>query len=617
MAVLDDEVTTLPEPPSPGPDEASSSTVGRLRSRIRSARISAVSLLFYSAVAVLQFRDTWASPRGRWIGVDGDPPTQMWFLTWPPSALLAGDNPFYTSHLNYPDGVNLMWNTLMPLAGIVLAPVTWALGPVFAWNLLVTGGVVLSAWTACLLAHRYSRSWPASTVGGLVFGFSPYMMAHAFGHANLTFLALVPIVFLLIDELVVRQRHSARLTGAVLGVVLSAQLMIGAEILASMALCGAVAVAVLAALRPAEARDRLAYVMRGVVATGAVSLVLLAWPLWVLIYGHHRVRGGNIQPPGHYFTDLVELVRPTGLQRLAPSWSAEGALNFAPVGLEWNGYIGVPLFALVAWITWRLRSMLVVKVLAILAGSMTVFALGRELRVDGRHTGIPLPFRALEPLPVVGNMLSNRLMLYVYLCIGLLLAIFLGAVHASGSRWRVGAAYVVTLAAVLPLLPAQPHPSSEAAIPAFFEDDSQVERISPGAVAVVLPYTVGPASARPMLWQAATGMRYRMPSGYFVGADSEGRPKIGPTSHSVAMEVLGGFNDAQLEPAGGPDDVESIRAEFRRWGVEVVIVGPMRHWRQEAIALISDVVGASPEQTHDVSVWWDVDDALSHSTSQT
>jgi hypothetical protein len=39
----------------------------------------------------------------------------MWFLRWMPFALEHGYDLLVTHHLNYPDGVNLMWNTSLPL----------------------------------------------------------------------------------------------------------------------------------------------------------------------------------------------------------------------------------------------------------------------------------------------------------------------------------------------------------------------------------------------------------------------------------------------------------------------------------------------------------------------
>lgn len=564
-------------------------------------------LLFFSALAVAQFREAWVNPRERWIGVDGDATAQMWFLSWTPRALLDGQNPFFTDHLNYPDGVNLMWNTLMPLLGVVVAPVTWMSGPVLSYNLLITGGVALSAWTASTLAYRYSGSWPASTVAGLIFGFSPYMMAHAWGHLNLTFLVLVPVGFLLIDDLLVRQRRASWVTGAGLGAVLAAQFLISQEVLATMALCAVVALLVLAVMRPAEARRRAPYVVRGLCATGVVALVLCAWPLWMMLRGPGRIGSGKIHSDP-YYTDLAEFVRPTSLQQFASSWAGNGAHVWGRYVHEWNGYLGIPLLVLVGYIVWCYRSRFVVKALAIVAAAVALLSLGPDLRLDGRLTGIPLPFRLMEQLPVVEQVLPQRLMAYVFLCVGLLVAVFLGRQPASASRRRVGLTYAIVLVALLPLVPSQPQATSAVAVPEFFEHDGRVTQLGDDAVVVNLPNAT-PGDAHSMLRQAVADMRFRTPFGYFVGADGDGRPTVGPTTYSTAGAVLSAdtYGRVRLPEeayARSPAVVEAIRADFRRWGVDAVVVGPM-YERPAVIALLTDVLGRPPEETQGVAVWWE------------
>jgi hypothetical protein len=52
----------------------------------------------------------------------GDQGQEVWFLGWPAYALAHGLNPFYSTWMNHPRGVNLMANTSMPLLGILGRP---------------------------------------------------------------------------------------------------------------------------------------------------------------------------------------------------------------------------------------------------------------------------------------------------------------------------------------------------------------------------------------------------------------------------------------------------------------------------------------------------------------
>ncbi len=80
-------------------------------------------LLVFLGLAVWMFLPAWSSPATRTMrGGDGDPAIFIWFLRWVPFALEHGHDLLVTHHLNYPDGVNLMWNT-------IAAPARAAAGP--------------------------------------------------------------------------------------------------------------------------------------------------------------------------------------------------------------------------------------------------------------------------------------------------------------------------------------------------------------------------------------------------------------------------------------------------------------------------------------------------------
>ncbi|MDQ6885475.1 MAG: hypothetical protein M3077_14760, partial [Candidatus Dormibacteraeota bacterium] len=114
-----------------------------------------VALAIYVALAFLLFINTWVHPFTYAVGSPGDAPQFMWFLEWSAYALTHAHNPLFTTYLDYPAGVNMLWNCTVPLLAAVLTPVTLALGPVFSFNLLATLAVGLSAFTAFLFIRRY------------------------------------------------------------------------------------------------------------------------------------------------------------------------------------------------------------------------------------------------------------------------------------------------------------------------------------------------------------------------------------------------------------------------------------------------------------------------------
>lgn len=103
--------------------------------------------LFHGVLGGLSSRGPYAA--------SGDLAQMAWFLSWVPHALLTGHNPLITHAINVPTGVNLMWNTSMPLAGLVMAPITLALGPLVSLNLLLILG-------PCSLRSLADGGWRAT-----------------------------------------------------------------------------------------------------------------------------------------------------------------------------------------------------------------------------------------------------------------------------------------------------------------------------------------------------------------------------------------------------------------------------------------------------------------------
>ena len=52
-----------------------------------------------------------------------------WSLRWTPFAIGRQISPLFSDYLDPPDGVNLMWNTWVPLPGLLVSPLTLASGP--------------------------------------------------------------------------------------------------------------------------------------------------------------------------------------------------------------------------------------------------------------------------------------------------------------------------------------------------------------------------------------------------------------------------------------------------------------------------------------------------------
>lgn len=531
----------------------------------------------------------------------------MWFLNWTPWALADGRNPFVTDHIGFPGGANLLWNTAMFLPGLILAPVTAALGAVVTYNTLVTANVALSAWCAFLAFRCFDvRPW-AAFVGGLVYGFSPYMLAHSAEHPNLTAAYLPPLLLVLLAEILVRQRHPPWRSGGVLGLLAVAQLLVSEELLASQALAGAIGAGLLAVLHRDQIAAKARHAGQALAVAAGVFAVIAAWPLAVQFFGPHRYRGAA-QRPGLFVTDLANLVVPTKFQQLAPDFAVARSQWWTGNPLEWNAYLGIPLIALLVVIAVRLWSRPMVRLASLLAVAMVVLSLGATLHVNGHELGLPLPWRLFSWLPLAEHLLTNRLMLYVDLMAALLIAIWMDhlasarAGTGAAPRWKVAGGGAAVVVALVPLVPAVPYPSSPRRVPEFFTS-AAVRRIPEGSVALIAPWQqLYPADS--MLWQVAADMRFRMAQGSFLGPDKDGRRMYGTPLSSLSLTMLE-VQQRGEEPELDDDLRARLLADMAERQVDTVIVGSMRN-RDTMIGLFSQLVGRQPERTGGVAVWWNV-----------
>lgn len=589
----------------------------------------AVAALFlYSVMAIAMFSSTWVHPTTWSIGLAGDPQQIMWFLSWPPFAVTHGHNPLFTNYIDYPGGVNLMWNTAALLPGLVLGPITSLGGFVLTWNVLMTAAIALSAWTGYLLIHHFVPSPLAAGAGGLLYGFSPYMTAHSLGHPHATLAFMPPMILMLLDEIVRVQRRRPIISGSLLGVAGAAQLLIGEEMLATIALVAVLLLCLAIALFHEQVMPRINHALRSLAFAAAVFAVLAAVPIGFQFLGPQHLRG-VVHEPNLYVTDAWGFLVPTKLLMFAPaSTKAFSDLFSGSNPVESNSYIGVLLCLLLAFIVLRYWRLPEIRLAALGAALVAILSMGVTIHLDGRATSIPvftlgllfpilqrfLPGRtmlyltffgwlALWKLPVWSNILPSRLMVYFYLLAGLLIAVWLNDLRTRQLAAR-SVGWLMTAASLVLLVPTLPFPSNPSPVPDFFSS-SAAARIPAGSVALVIPYSVA-ADARAMVWQAQTGMRFRMPEGYAFIPDIPNGARLSPPPSTTQDELI-----AVASGVASPlsdDRRQQILNELKSWNVQTVIVGPMVN-EQGEVDLLTALLGRPPELVEGVYVWWQVDTA--------
>jgi hypothetical protein len=549
--------------------------------------------LSYLALTVLVFANVWRAPTTRYVGSIADALQTIWFISWTAHALAHHQSLLFTHALNAPYGINLLWNTPVLLPGVVVSPMTLSLGPVLAYNVLMTVAFTSSAWAGYAAINHFVQNRLASWIGGLLFGFSPYMMAQSLGHLDLNIMFYPPIVMILFDEIVIRQRMRWWTAGMGLGLLTAVQLFVLEEIVAGVAI--GIAVATCAACL--QWRSRIAthweYVVRAGALAAAVTLLCGGWALAYQFTAPEAPPGLSEVTSNGVGGDLLAFVVPTSNQLLSPSFAQQLAAHFVAQTTGQDGYLGLPLLVALGVLLWTLWDRPLVRLLAVTGGVLSILSLGPALNVLGRVLPVPLPWALFQHVPIIDNLVPLRLVGYASLCIGALVAYGLAQLRLVG-RVRALAMGTLTILTLITWLPSVPRPDLALPNPPALPQ-AVAERIPPGAVVLFAPYS-SPSTADAMYYQAGDSFRFDLVDGYAYGR----RPDL------PLRSVLGSGTQASISVAtrqiATPGARAAVVQRYRALHIDRVVVPPGTT-AAAYTALFTELFQAPPLVVDGFSVW--------------
>jgi hypothetical protein len=559
---------------------ATQARTGKLRDVMRHWPNLAVPLS-YALGAVILFANALRSPGSALAGSNPDAMQLTWFLARTAHALTHHQALFFSSALNAPAGVNLAWNTAMPLLGIVATPITLQWGPVVAYNLLICVAVATTAWAMYAAVMHFTGQRLVSWCAGVASGLSPFMIAQSLGHLDLVFMAYVATTMVLCDIILVGQHRPWWLAGGALGVITAAQLYIFQETVAAVVVAVAVALAVLLVVsRRAQVSARTPYARRAFALALVVALVV-ASPLLITQFA-------GAQHPSYYVevssnglgSDLTALVIPTANQWLAPVAAQQVALHWMAQGTGQDAYLGIFALLLLGIAVAARRRDAAVRVLGITTVVLLILSLGPWLSVDGRNLPVPLPDIVLQHLPLVTDMVPLRWSFYAATCAILTVAIAIARQPAGRLRLVM---VVLAMLTVVSWLPSLPRPLMPTPVPSALP--SAVEARIPTGTTVLFVPCASASSAAGMYYQAIGGFRWSLVAGYayYQSAASPVAAHLCAASSSAAQP-----QGAALERALGSE------------GVGVILVPPGATADAERIARAT---GQTPVVVDRFSLW--------------
>ena len=532
-----------------------------------SRRQAQVALLLYAAIALAYFGVHVVPHLGRvCVCQPGatDPASYMWNLAWWPHALLNGLNPFWTNAVFVPNQVDLgSAPSFIPGAAILATPLTLLFGPIVTYNVLMLMSPVLAAFFAFLLCRYVSGSFPASVVGGYLFGFSTYMVGQLQGHLHLVLVFPIPAAVHLTLRLIDR-RISQRRFIALMALAIAALLSFSTEVLFTSVLLGAVALGAAFILAPA-ARGRLAAAVKSILAAGTVAALVTSPIIYYALSGN--VTSGFQNNGDLYGGDALGLLVPTPLTRLGRHYFAHLSATFTMGAFAEAGiYVGIPLALIVGRYTctrWRLPS---AKILTVMLAIVVVLLLGARLHIAGYPT-IPLPWKVIDH-SLLHQTIPVRLGLYMFLIVAVIVALWLSQPHVGRRLQAKWAAAALSIVFLLPSIGSD-HWHARPPNPPFFTTHEYRSVLRRGDAVLVLPFAYTGFS---MLWQAETDFWFRMAGGYLWRV-----PTPDYATDPLWPSLIG---QAQPNPA-------VLRSFLARRHVRAVIIGPgaPTQWRGALAAL--------------------------------
>jgi hypothetical protein len=429
-----------------------------------------------------------------------DPNFYVWSLRWWPYAIAHGLNPLYSHQIGAPGGFNLAWATTIGSVAVLAIPLTATVGPLVTFNLLVVLAPPLSAWIAFVLCRRLTRQFWPSLVGGAVFGFSAYEMNHiAAGQFNLTFGMLLPLMAYLVVVWREGQLGSRALL-VLLAVAMTLQVYLFLETFAEMVVVWVVALLLGYVLAGRPGRAEMTRLSK-IVGIALVIALVLGAPYFAYALAHTPPLFQRKPSLNSLNLESMFVPRPGSIAGL--HWLAHLS-RLASKSSE-AGYVGLPLLAVTVALAVRNWSSKTTRFLLIMVAFLVLAALGPWFEVAGRGV-FEFPWGKLWELPVVRSAFPERIMVFVYLGLAVVVAVWLARPGRAWIKWLMA---LLVLAALVQDAPAMTLPARYH-VPSFIAAGTYRKYLTPGETVLVLSRR-GNAG---MLWQAETDFYLRLSGGY-------------------------------------------------------------------------------------------------------
>jgi hypothetical protein len=241
----------------------------------RMPRMAALALFVVMAIV-----HTWplaSDPAHLSRGDNSDTILNEWIIAWVVHQAPRDPIHLFDANIFYPERDTLAYSEVMIVQSALAAPVFWlGGGPVLAYNVVLMTGFVLTGWTMCLVMARWTGSWTAALVSGLVFAFNAHTLTRI-PHLQAQHGEFLPLAVYALDRLLTAPT-AARAMRLALWFTLQALTSVYLMAFTTVAMVAAALVRPDAVARGRARRTALMLIAAG--GTAALLLVPFLLPYW-------------------------------------------------------------------------------------------------------------------------------------------------------------------------------------------------------------------------------------------------------------------------------------------------------------------------------------------------
>jgi MFS family permease len=334
----------------------------------------------------------------RWLAYrDIDTYAKLWDHWWLARTLSTGQPLNFTRDLFHPTGLDLTFHSISWTTTVLIGLLAPLLGNIAAYNFSILFAVFTSAYAAYLLIRTLVQHRGAAWLGGLVFSFVPYHMAHTGGHPDLTQLAAIPLAILFFTRALTRSSVRSALIAAV---------MLGLVCFTGLYLFEFTIFTLLPAFIYTAVPQKRWRTPRfwGILIVFGLASALLCSPLVVPLIKSPAALSSVIEEKysaDTLQTDLLAYTTPSHFNPIFAPFVSKIAARFE-MNSKWPAYLGlVPLILIILAATWK-KSRLVTWSWLLLGLFFMIMSLGPVLRFNGQvYENIRLPYGWLVWLPFI------------------------------------------------------------------------------------------------------------------------------------------------------------------------------------------------------------------------